>query len=192
MVLKCHIYKMSHLIEDNLIDCMRESARGTILRASAIFTSMELAGSFLTGKTGQGTTKRNLETFCRSSYMPERYHALSPLISSIFRNGVSHSYITQGGALLGSDPSTSNHHLKFYRQGVFIYVPQFAEDVISAVRGLWKDINENGDLKANYTSVFKQLQESGIKKYNKFLKESNITPEEGTWSGDINIDLNQN
>ena len=180
---------MSHLVEDNLIDCMGENAKGTILRASAIFTSMELFGSFLTGKTGRGTTKLNLETFCKSGYMPARYHVVSELISSIFRNGVSHSYITQGGALLGSDPATSSCHLKFYEQGMFIYVPQFAEDVIGAVRKAWQDINKEELLKTNYISVLKELEDSGKKKYIEFLNENNIVIESGTFSGDISIDL---
>ncbi len=179
---------MSRLIEDNLIDSIGPNGKGTILRSMAIFTAMELCGSFLTGKTGPGTTERNFKAFCESEYLLQ-YNKISPLLYSIFRNGVAHSYVPKGSAQLTSDPNAAPCHLIFYDSGICIFVPQLADDVKAAILLLVKDIKKYPDLEQNYKSVFSQLEKIGTKEYQKFIKENDIEVQKAVFKGDIDIRL---
>lgn len=168
---------MGKLLQDNVIDSINPTSKGTILRSMAIFTTIELCGSFLTGKTNQGTTTENFKAFCESKYMDSIYHDKSDLLLSIFRNGVSHSYIPKGCALLSSDTREENNHLKFYSEGLSIYIPKLAEDVTNAIQKYLVDLKNDNKLKENYKSVIEQLDKEGDDKYKKFLEEHNIKTE---------------
>lgn len=168
---------------------MDEKSKGTILRSMAIFTAVELCGSFLTGETGQNTTQKNFVTFCESKYIPETYHKISDLLYSIFRNGVSHSYVPKGAAHLTSAPSAKNLHLHFCETGLCIYVPQLAEDVTEAIRQLIPDLKQEGELNENYYKVFSQLDKVGKEIYQKHVKDNNVKTEDAAFQGDINIRL---
>ena len=41
-----------HFLVKNVVDSINEKSKGTILRSIAIFTAIELCGSFLRSKTG--------------------------------------------------------------------------------------------------------------------------------------------
>lgn len=180
---------MSKLVEDNLLDSIGENAKGTILRSMAIFTAMELCGSFLTGKTGPGTTESNFKMFCESEYMPQAYHKISSLLYSIFRNGVAHSYVPKGAAHLTSDPGASTCHLIFFDSGICIYVPILAEDVRNGITSLTNKLKQDEALKKKYYSVFQELERIGKEEYQRFVKENNITTTAGNFVGDISISL---
>ncbi|MCX6740153.1 MAG: hypothetical protein NTZ49_02910 [Candidatus Parcubacteria bacterium] len=180
---------MSNLLEENLIDSMDEKSKGTILRSMAIFSVIELFGSFLTGETGQGTTKKNFITFCESKYIPVEYRVISSLLFSIFRNGVSHSYVPKGAALLTSDLGAKNFHLHFCESGLCIYVPQLAEDVVAAIKKFIIDLKQEKKLKENYYNVFSQLDRVGKEIYHEYIKDNNIKTQTVEFQGDINIDL---
>jgi len=176
---------MGKLVENNVIDSIDRDSKGTILRTMAIFTAMELCGSFLSGKTGPRTTGKNFKTFCESKYMKKIYHPISCLLLNIFRNGVAHSYISKGAALLGSDKKTQKHHLKFTTNGLFIYVPEFAKDIKKAIADLLNDIENEPSLRKNYKAVLDELDKTGKEKYARFIEDKNITPEEVDFRRDI-------
>lgn len=180
---------MGKFLEENLIDSMDEKSKGTILRSMAIFTAIELCGSFLTGKVGPNTTKTNFITFCKSNYVPTKYRKISELLYSIFRNGVAHSYIPKGSAHLTSDPKAKSCHLQFFDSGLCIYVPELAKDITEAVRKLIKDLKKDTGLKNRYLKIFCQLDKMGKQKYQEYIKEKNITTKSGTFVGDISIDI---
>ena len=180
---------MGKLVEDNLLDSIDENAKGTILRSMAIFTAMELCGSFLTGKTGPGTTEMNFKKFCESEYMLQAYHKVSCLLYSIFRNGVAHSYVPKGAAHLTSDPGAASCHLNFYDSGICIYVPTLAKDVGNGIKNLKDKIKKDEALKKNYHFVFQELERIGKEEYQKFIKKNNISTSAGNFVGDISIDL---
>jgi hypothetical protein len=73
-----------HFLMKNVVASIDEKSKGTILRSMAIFTAIELCGSFLRGKTGSGTTKPNFLAFCKSKYMPTDYVTLAELLYFIF------------------------------------------------------------------------------------------------------------
>lgn len=180
---------MGKLLQDNVIDSINPTSKGTILRSMAIFTAIELCGSFLTGKTNQGTTTENFKAFCESKYMDSIYHDKSDLLLSIFRNGVSHSYIPKGCALLSSDTREENNHLKFYSEGLSIYIPKLAEDVTNAIQKYLVDLKNDNKLKENYKSVIEQLDKEGRDKYEKFFKKHNIETENIGAVRDIKLDI---
>jgi len=180
---------MSKLLEENLIDSMDEKSKGTILRSMAIFTAIELCGSFLTGETGQNTTQKNFVTFCESKYIPEAYHKISSLLYSIFRNGVSHSYVPKGAAYLTSDPGAKELHLRFYESGLCIYVPQLAVDVTGAIKQLILDLKQEKKLNENYYKVFSQLDQVGKEIYQKYVKDNNNKTQAVLIKSEINIKL---
>ena len=142
----------------------------------AIFTAIELCGSILTGKTGGGNTRKNFLAFCTSRYMPQAYHNIAELLYSIFRCGVAHSYVPKGAALLSSNYYDRSRHLKFYKNGLFIYVPRLASDLRSAIRTFYQDIKTNAQLHSNYEAVIQQLDTDGAKEYSKYLSQAGKTP----------------
>jgi len=169
----------------NVLDSLDRSSKGTILRSMAIFTAIELCGSFLTGSTGPTTTRKNFLAFCQSKYMPPAYDNIADLLYHIFRNGVSHSYVSKGAALLSSDSHDSRKHLKFYSNGLFIYVPRLAGDLTSSIRSFYQDIKSDTALQKNYNDVIQQLDTDGSKQYSQYLKDEGITPIPRTIKRDI-------
>lgn len=180
---------MSKFLEENLIDSMDEKSKGTILRSTAIFIAMEVCGSFLTGKTGPGTTRDNFITFISSQYVSKNYHDIGELLYSIFRNSVAHHYIPKGATLLTSDPDARDCHLQFYKQGLCIYVPKMAGDITEAIKKLIVYIKGDTDLKAQYYRVLQKLDEDGKREYEKYVRDNKIKFEEGSFSGEINIEI---
>jgi len=81
------------------------------------------------GRTGQSITWKKI---------PKEYHKVCKLLCKIFRNGVAHSDVPEGFALLSDRSSDWNNHLKFYEEGLFIFVPKLAEDITEAVKKLFK------------------------------------------------------
>lgn len=181
---------MSSLLDENLPDSIDDQTpKGTILRSIAIFTAMELCGSFLTGETGPGTTSKNFKAFCTSKYMPNPYHRVADLLLSNFRNGVAHSYVAKGAAHLSSDEGCRNIHLEFFDSGLCVFVPAFAEDVTNAIKKLAKDIRSNPTMQEPYYKVFRDLHALGKKDYTDFIKRNNITTRSENFIGDISIGL---
>jgi hypothetical protein len=174
-------------LEKNIIDSMDSKSKGPILRSMAIFTAIELFGSFLTGETGEHTTKKNFLKFCESEYMPSKYHEISELLYSIFRCGVSHSYIPKGAALLSG--SEKDYHLCFAEKGLCIYVPQLAEDVTEAVKNFNKDLRQNDELQNNYCKVLCKLDKEGKRKYLEFIEKHGKKTQKIRVHGDINVRL---
>ena len=160
----------------NVLDSLDRRSKGTILRSIAMFTAIELCGSILNGKTGQGNTKKNFLTFCKSKYMPTAYHNIAELLYSIFRNGVAHSYVPKGAALLSSNYYDRSRHLKFYSNGLFIYVPRLAKDLRSSIHALYQDIKSNATLQNNYNNVTQQLDTDGSTQYRNYLSQAGISP----------------
>lgn len=164
-------------LKEHLIQSLDEKTKGTILRAMAVFTAIELYGSFLTGKTGEGTTKSNFITFCTSKYIATSYHQVSELLYHIFRNGVAHSYIPKGAAFLSQNPGDEPYHIKYLKDGLFIYIPKLAQDVSGAIILFYDDLKTDPVLKSNYDVVLRQLDEGGRKFYTKFINDHNIITE---------------
>jgi len=176
---------MGKFLEENLIDSMDEKSKGTILRAMAVFVAIEVCGSFLTGKTGRSTTRDNFITFCKSKYIPKKYHKISELLYEIFRNGVAHSYVPKGGAHLTSDPRARKHHICFEQDGLFIHVLTLAGDVTNAIKNFVKDLKKNKLLQKNYYTVLQQLDEYGKEKYRNFIRQNKIKTTQIPVRGDI-------
>jgi translation initiation factor 2 beta subunit (eIF-2beta)/eIF-5 len=180
---------MSKLLAENLIDSIGENSKGTILRSMAVFTAIELCGSFLTGKTGEKTTRENFLTFCESKYLPEAYRKISTLLYDIFRNGVSHSYVAKGAAHLTSASEAKELHLHFCVSGLCIFVPRLAEDVRKGIEQLIIDLKQEKELNDNYHKILLQLHEDGEKIYQRYVKENNIKTKAISFKGDISIEL---
>lgn len=196
------------LFFDDLINSIGPNDKGTLLQASAVFTAMEMCGSFLTGKTGRGSTKNNFITFCKSSYMPLQYHKIAELMYELFRNGVSHSYVPKGAIIPTAHPLAKAEHLNFFNQGLLIYVPLFAEDVQKSVKRLWDDIkkdraaneklhkkqyqNYSKGLFWNYMEIFHKLDSAGRLAYNDFIRKNGIQISTGRFDGDISVSLDSN
>ncbi len=178
---------MGKLLEENLIDSMDASSKGTILRAMAVFTSIELCGSILTGKTGPSTTKDNFLAFVKSKYVDQKYHHVAELLFRLFRNGVAHSYIAKGGAILSSESNSSSAHMTFLDQGLFIYIPTLADDITKAVKNLTQDIQKEPILNSNYTQIIKQIDSEGQKYYKDFLQEKKIQTQQAKINRDIDL-----
>lgn len=176
-------------LEKNVIDSMDLKSKGTILRSMAIFTAIELCGSFLTGETGSSRTKDNFLAFCESKYMSSNYHKISELLYSIFRCGVSHSYIPKGAALLSSSKKAKGYHLCFCDKGLCIYIPQLAEDVTEAVESFVKDLKQNNKLQSNYYEVISKLDKEGKGKYLEFIKKHGIKTQKIGIRGDVDVRL---
>ena len=174
-----------HFLVKNIVASIDEKSKGTILRSMAIFTAIELCGSFLSGKTGQGTTKDNFSAFCKSKYMPTEYKTLAKLLYSIFRNGVAHSYIPKGAALLSSDKDAENMHLEYCSDGLFIYVPQLANDVTKAIQNFYNDLKCTKDLQDKHAAVISKLDKDGKEAYKKHISEKKIVPKPCKIKGDI-------
>ncbi|TSC86154.1 MAG: hypothetical protein G01um10148_660 [Parcubacteria group bacterium Gr01-1014_8] len=190
---------------EDLVNSIGPNEKGTLLWASAVFTAMEMCGSFITGKTGPGTTKNNFVAFCKSVYMPPQYHPIAELIYELFRNGVSHSYVAKGAVVPTADPSAQSEHLGFFNQGLLIYVPSFASDVQNAITTLWGDIkkdkaaNETLHQKQyskyskgifwNYMEIFHKLDIAGKLVYRNFIKANSINVKQGQFDGDIGVSL---
>ena len=180
---------MATSLEEILTKSLDENKDDTLLRMLTAFIHIELCGSFLTGKTGPGTTTKNFYAFSRSKYMPEEYHKIAPLLLSIFRNGIAHCYLPKGGAIPTSERVAADKHLHFYEQGICIYVPKLAEDVKTAIKNIFNDIRENTISQKSYYSIFEQSDQIGKSEYEKFLEENGIQTEKDIWLGDINISL---
>lgn len=176
-------------LEKNVIDSIGPKSKGTILRSMAIFTAIELCGSFLTGERGMGWTKKNFLKFCKSKYMPKGYHKVSKLFYSIFRNGVAHHYIPKGAALLSSIKKAKSLHLVFLDKGLFIYVPQLAEDVTEAIRKFVKDLKKDSNLQSNYYKVISSLSREGKKEYREFVDSHGIKTKKIVIRGDMIVEL---
>ncbi len=175
----------NHFLVKNVVASMDKKSKGTILRSMAILTAIELCGSFLSGETGMNTTRSNFLKFCKSKYMPAGYETLAVLLYSIFRNGVAHSYIPKGAALLSSDRNAENMHLKCCADGLFIYVPQLADDVTKAVKDFYNDLKCTKDLQDKHEAVISKLDEVGKKEYNKHIRDNSIIPKSCAIKGDI-------
>lgn len=181
------------VLKNRIIQSIDEKTKGTILRAMAIFTAIELYGSFLSGNTGPGNTKNNFSTFCKSKYMPQKYHKLKDLLYNLFRNGITHSYIPKGSAHLSGNPLDKESHLKFLEDGLFIYVPKLAEDVTKAIKLFYEDLKDSKKLKSNYQKIFLKLDDDGGKEYLKFIEDNNIiTIDNIKIEGDIDFDKEAN
>lgn len=178
------------LIKDDLLESIKKPSN-TLLKCMMIVTAIEFCGSFLTGKTGIRTTECNFLEFWRSKYMPGDYHDKGALIYNILRNGVSHSFIAKGGVVPSNEKESSDKHLKFFNQGIFIYVRKFEEDVVRGLLALLDDLNDkrNVDLRRNYCKVLSDLSGDGLGVYKKFLKDSGIDPLPGIIRGDISLDI---
>lgn len=193
------------LFFEDLVESIGPNDKGTLLQGIAIFTAMEMCGSFLTGKTGPKTTKLNLITFCKSHYMPNQYYAISELLYELFRNGVSHSYIPKGALIPTADVSAKPYHLDYFDAGLVIYIPQFAKDVQGAIKSLWRDIENdekvnrntyeiqywkyNKGLYWNYRQIFHKLDTEGRLAYSNFIRKNNIQIKRGQFDGDISLSL---
>jgi hypothetical protein len=175
-----------HFLMKNVVASIDEKSKGTILRSMAIFAAIELCGSFLTGKTGRGTTKSNFLEFCKSKkYMPTEYKTRAELLYSIFRNGVAHSYIPKGAAILSSDKDAENMHLEYCSDGLFIYVPQLANDVTRAIQDFYKDLKCTKDLQDKHAAVISKLDKDGKEAYNRHISDNRIKPKPCKIKGDI-------
>ncbi len=117
--------------------------------------------------------------------MPTAYHNIAELLYSIFRNGVAHSYVPKGAALLSSNYYDRSRHLKLYSNGLFIYVPRLARDLHSSIRALYQDIKSNAILQNNYNNVIQQLDTDGSTQYRNYLSQSGISPIPRKIKGDI-------
>lgn len=118
--------------------------------------------------------------------MPEKYYAISELLYSIFRCGVAHSYISKGAALLSSGSCDKERHLRFYENGLFIYVPELASDVSKAIRLLYEDIKQDTyNLKKNYDIVIEQLDSEGKKAFDDFIINHKVEKIKETIKRDI-------
>ena len=175
-------------IEDNLIGAIR-STSDTLLKCMMIVTAVEFCGSILTAKTGSGNTKKNFLAFWQSRYMPEIYHGTGELLYDILRNGVSHSFIAKGGVIPSANTAGSEKHMRFFNQGVFVYVPKLAEDIIGGIQNFLKDVIENKDLKDNYNLIISELQRSGKAIYDDFVKNNKIETSSEHIQGDIRPDV---
>ena len=177
--------QQNNFLVKNVVDSMDSKSKGTILRSMAIFTAIELCGSFISGKTGMGTTKSNFLNFCRSKYMPAGYKIYAELLYTIFRNGVAHSYIPKGAAILSSDIKGKKMHLECCADGLFIYVPKLADDVTEAVKNFYNDLKHTPDLKSNYEAVISKLDNVGKTEYKNYIRDNHITPKSCAIKGDI-------
>jgi hypothetical protein len=176
------------LIEDNLIGAIG-STGDTLLKCMMIVTAIEFCGSIVTGETDPTTTETNFSAFWNSEYMPKEYHRVGDLLYKILRNGVSHSFVAKGGVIPSAEAASSGKHMKFFEQGVFIYVPQLEKDVVSGIRKLLEDMGKGKDhLKEHYDSVLSELQRSGKAEYDKFVKENKIEVSPEQIRGDIHPD----
>jgi hypothetical protein len=174
-----------HFLMKNVVASIDEKSKGTILRSMAIFTAIELCGSFLTGKTGENTTRLNFLAFCKSKYMPTEYETLAELLYSIFRNGVAHSYIPKGAAIPSSNKKDKNMHLEYCSDGLFIYVPQLANDVTQAIQDFYNDLKCTKDLQDKHNAVISKLDKDGKEDYKKHISEKKIVPKPCKIKGDI-------
>ena len=181
--------KNKNFLVKNILDSISKSSKGTILRSMAIFTAIELCGSFLTGNTGPGSTKNNFLKFCRSNYFPRKYHSISELLYIIFRNGVAHSYIAKGSALLSSNYRDKSKHLKYYKNGLFIYVPELANNLRDSIKNLFQDIKNDSTLRDNYNRVIEKLGNEGNRKYRRHIADHNIRVIPVEIPRDINTNL---
>ncbi|RJQ29327.1 hypothetical protein C4571_01715 [Candidatus Parcubacteria bacterium] len=155
-----------------------------------IVTAIELCGSFITGNTGQGNTRENFLAFWKSKYLPKKYHEIGDLLYKIFRNGVSHSFVAKGGVIPSGEEKSSDKHLGFFKQGVFVYVPKLEEDVVAGILMLLKDMKEDGNnLQKNYSFVLSELKRVGEDEYEEFVKEKRIQIRNEIISGDIHPDF---
>ena len=180
--------KSKNFLIKNLLDSIDKNSKGTILRSMAIFTAIELCVCIITGKT-KGNSKHNFITFCYSKYMPSQYSSVSDLLYTIFRCGVSHSYIPKGAALLSSNYYDIKKHLSFYRNGLFIYVPALSKVVDKAIKSLYQDIKNKPHLKSNYKQLLTQLDNEGFNKYQAFIQANNIQTKKSNIKRDIITDL---
>ena len=167
---------------------MNRSSKGTILRSMAIFTAIELGGSIIRGKTGRNTTRKNFLKFC-NKYMPDKYHKVSELLYSIFRCGVAHSYTSKGAALLSSNHYDKKKHLVFYKNGLFIYIPELSADVSHAIRLLYEVIKRDNNLKRNYEFVITTLDNDGLSEFQTFVKKHDIKTKKSKIKRDITTDI---
>lgn len=179
----------NNFLVNNVIDSMDDNSKGTILRSMAIFSTIELCGSILNGRTAQGTSEQNFMTFCNSNYMPRKYTQVSELLYKSFRCGVAHSYVAKGGALLSSDPKERRKHLKAFSNGLLIYVPTLATDVSAAVRKLYSDIRSKASMEAKYKRVLGKLDTDGLDAYSKYLFRYNVKPINTRIERDIVVDI---
>jgi len=177
--------QQNNFLLNNVVGSMDSQSKGTILRSIAIFTAIELCGSLLSGRTGSGTTKTNFLNFCKSKYMPERYKIFAELLYTIFRNGVAHSYIPKGAAILSNDTKGEEMHLKCCDDGLFIYVPKLADDVTEAIKNFYNDLKRTPDLKSKYKAVISELDNVGKSEYENYVRNNNITTEHIAIKGDI-------
>ena len=175
----------------NLADAMdEERPKGTLEISMAIFAIMELCGSFITGKTGTGTSRDNFLTFCESDYVSQKYHKISQLLYCIFRNGVVHSYVPKGAAHLTSDRRAEIYHLQFFNSGLCIYVPELAKDITGAIKALKVDLRQDQQIRSNYNKILRELDIAGKNYYSNYIREKNIKPISGIRiQGDINISI---
>ena len=182
--------KRKNFLISNLYNSLNKTSKGTILRSVAVFIAIEFCGSILTGRTGNGTTRLNFKEFCESKYLSKKYHRVSDLLYLIFRNGVAHSYLAKGGALLTSSKNAINGHFKFLNSGLLIYVPVFAQDVQVAIKKLYKDIKTNkNNLRINYEKIIQDLHNTGMKFYKDYIKRNKIRPRNIPVRGDMIINI---
>lgn len=181
---------MSKFLEETIIDSMDVTKpKGTIEVLFQIMVAIELCGSFLTGRTGQSTSRRNFIKFITSKYIPNEYHDKAELLYLIFRNSVAHHYIPKGAALPTSEPSIQHYHLNLFKEGLCIFVPTMASDISEAVKQLIVDIKQDNILREKYYKVLRTLDEEGKRVYENYLLKSKNNPPVGNFSGDIVVDI---
>ena len=176
------------LIKDDLIKTIAEE-ENTLLKCMMIVTATELCGSFLTGKTGPHSTRDNFLAFWKSKYMPKEYNGISELLYDILRNGVSHSFIAKGGVIPSREKKSAHKHLRYFKQGIFIYADKLGEDVTGGLVMYLEDKKNNPELNQKYNNVLKELIQDGESKYDKFITRNKIQVSIEPIIGDIYPDI---
>ncbi len=180
---------MENLLTEALPNAISEDKKGVLVRLMAIFSAMDLCGSFLTGKSNPKPARYNFIVFCKSVYMPKKYHGLSDLLYSIFRNGIMHSYVPKGFAIPFGPPTSPKFHLQFSNDGLWLCVPKMEEDFGGGLKKLVKNIKRYPKLRKNYSKVLTELKQFGDTKYQEFARLHNIRLKDIPVQADIDISV---
>ena len=140
-------------------------------------------------ETGPHSTRDNFLAFWKSKYMPKEYNGISELLYDILRNGVSHSFIAKGGVIPSREKKSAHKHLRYFKQGIFIYADKLGEDVTGGLVMYLEDKKNNPELNQKYNNVLKELIQDGESKYDKFITRNKIQVSIEPIIGDIYPDI---
>lgn len=116
---------------------------GNVLAALGLCCYTEFLGSFITGRKGQGTSKRNFRAFFRKLGPCYEAFARSEDVYDVFRCGLAHEYAVKKDCQVAMVKGTETCGVGKDSTGMYYFtVERYFEDFLAAAMELYRDLQQ--------------------------------------------------